>query len=107
MRIEGMLPRDQQDSIRAQVAEVLVGVFAQRLLPCIRGGRVCRAEVLLTNSAVQSLIRQGKYSQLESVMMSHQEQGMQTEKAACEQLCRAGLIARDFCADFRLGRIGG
>ncbi len=107
MRIEGMFPLDQQDSIRAQVAEVLVGVFAQRLLPCIRGGRVCRAEVLLTNSAVQSLIRQGKYSQLESVMMSHQEQGMQTEKAACEQLCRAGLIARDFCADFRLGRIGG
>lgn len=107
MRIEGTFPLDQQDSIRAQVAEVLVGVFAQRLLPCIRGGRVCRAEVLLTNSAVQSLIRQGKYSQLESVMMSHQEQGMQTEKAACEQLCRAGLIARDFCADFRLGRIGG
>ncbi|WP_074515150.1 PilT/PilU family type 4a pilus ATPase [Selenomonas sp. WCT3] len=107
MRIEGMFPLDQQDSIRAQVAEVLVGVFAQRLLPCIRGGRVCRAEVLLTNPAVQSLIRQGKYSQLESVMMSHQEQGMQTEKAACEQLCRAGLIARDFGADFRLGRIGG
>ena len=94
MRIEGMFPLNQQDSIRAQVAEVLLGVFSQRLLPCLAGGRVCMTEVLLTNPAVQSLIRQGKYSQLESVMMSHQEEGMQTEKAARERLYRAGLIAR-------------
>lgn len=106
-RIEGMFPLDQQDSIRAQVAEVLVGVFAQRLLPCLRGGRVCMAEVLLTNPAVQSLIRQGKYSQLESVMMSHQAQGMQTEQMAREQLYRAGLITRTIGTEYRQVRIGG
>ncbi|WP_075427941.1 PilT/PilU family type 4a pilus ATPase [Selenomonas sp. GACV-9] len=95
MRIEGMFPLDQQDSIRAQVAEVLTGVFAQRLLPCRRGGRVCMAEVLLTDPAVRSLIRQGKYSQLESVMLSHQQQGMQTETLARKMLYQQGLITRE------------
>lgn len=97
MRIEGMFPLDQQDSIRAQVAEVLTGVFAQRLLPCTRGGRICMAEVLLANPAVRSLIKQGKYNQLESVMLSHQPQGMQTEKIARELLFRQGLITRKLC----------
>ncbi len=95
MRIEGMFPLAQQDSIRAQVAEVLDGIFAQRLLPCCAGGRVCMSEVLLAVPAVRSLLRQGKYSQLESVMMSHQQQGMQTGQAAIEHLYRQRRIARE------------
>lgn len=95
MRIEGMFPLAQQDSIRAQVAEVLTGIFAQRLLPCCQGGRVCMSEVLLAVPAVRSLLRQGKYSQLESVMMSHQQQGMQTGQAAAEHLYRQRRITQE------------
>ena len=107
MRIEGMFPLDQQDSIRAQVAEVLTGVFAQRLLPCTRGGRICMTEVLLANPAVRSLIKQGKYNQLESVMLSHQQQGMQTEKIARELLFRQGLITRKLCEGGSWALMGG
>lgn len=105
MRIEGMFPLPQQDSVRAQVAEVLTGIFAQRLLPCSRGGRVCMTEVLLADAAVRNLIRQGKYSQIESVMMSHQQQGMRTSSAALNMLYQKGLISRETCEKYRAGGV--
>ena len=105
MRIEGMFPLSQQDSVRAQVSEILTGVFAQRLLPSCRGGRVCMTEVLLVDAAVRNLIRQGKYGQLESVMMSHQQQGMQTSSVALDTLYRKGLITRKTCEKYRTGGV--
>ena len=91
--MEGMFPSGQQSAIRAQIADVLTGVFAQRLLPCRQGGRVCMAEVLLTEPAVRNLIRQGKYMQLESIMLSHQQDGMQTRSMAVERLYKNGIIS--------------
>lgn len=105
MRMEGMFPMSQQDSVRAQVAEVLTGVFAQRLLPSSRGGRVCMTEVLLADTAVRNLIRQGKYSQIESVMMSRQQQGMRTSSAALDMLYRQGLITQETCEKYRAGGV--
>lgn len=105
MRMEGMFPLSQQDSVRAQIAEVLTGVFAQRLLPSTRGGRVCMTEVLLADAAVRNLIRQGKYSQIESVMMSHQQQGMRTSSAALDMLYQKGLITRETCEKYRAGGV--
>ena len=43
-------------------------------------------EVLLTNPAARSLIRQGKYLQLPNVMMNGQAQGMQTMDAALKAI---------------------
>lgn len=52
-------------------------------------------EVLLRESSVASLIRQGKYSQIEMAMMTHQAQGMQTRAQALQKLLQQGLIARE------------
>ena len=100
-RMEGMFPSGQQASVRAQVADVLTGVFAQRLLPCQQGGRVCMAEVLLTEPAVRNLIRQGKYMQLESIMLSHQQDGMQTRSMAVDRLYQDGMISHETRERFR------
>lgn len=95
MRMEGLFPADQQDSVRAQLAEVLAGIFAQRLLPCKQGGRICMTEVLLAEPSVRNLIRQGKAAQLESIMLSHKKDGMQTRSMAVEHLYEAGIISRE------------
>ena len=87
-RIEGFYPQEEQSIVRAQVADVFCAIFAQELLPARRGGRVPLVEVLLREPSVCSLIRQGKYSQIEMAMMTHQAQGMQT-------LLHQGLIARE------------
>ena len=95
MRIEGLFPTNQQGMIRAQIAEVLSGIFAQRLLPCKQGGRICMTEVLLAEPSVRNLIRQGKAAQLESIMMSHKKAGMQTQSLAVECLYEKGRITRE------------
>ncbi len=106
-RMEGMFPSGQQSAIRAQIADVLTAVFAQRLLPCRQGGRVCMAEVLLTEPAVRNLIRQGKYMQLESIMLSHQQDGMQTRSMAVEGLYKKGIISCETRERYRDGTAAG
>ena len=95
LRMEGLFPHDQRDSIRALIAQVLTAIIAQNLLPANGGGRTALFEVLLKNPASASLIRQGKYNQLLSVMQSHQELGMQTRSQALQKLWQAGKISQD------------
>ena len=94
-RIEGFYPQEEQSIVRAQVADVFCAIFAQELLPARRSGRVPLVEVLLREPSVCSLIRQGKYSQIEMAMMTHQAQGMQTRRQALQKLLQQGLIARE------------
>ena len=86
---------EEQSIVRAQVADVFCAIFAQELLPARKGGRVPLVEVLLREPSVCSLIRQGKYSQIEMAMMTHQAQGMQTRRQALQKLLQQGLIARE------------
>ncbi len=92
LRMEGMFPLEEQSSLRSLLAEVLQGIFAQRLVPAAGGGRMAVTEVLLANPAVRSLIRQGKYNQLISVMLSQQAVGMQTLAMDAQRLWQAGRI---------------
>lgn len=94
-RIEGFYPQEEQSIVRAQVADVFCAILAQELLPARKGGRVPLVEVLLREPSVCSLIRQGKYSQIEMAMMTHQAQGMQTRGQALQKLLQQGLIARE------------
>ena len=97
LRMEGMFPLEEQSSLRSLLAEVLQGIFAQRLVPAAGGGRMAVTEVLLANPAVRSLIRQGKYNQLVSVMLSQQAVGMQTLAMDAQRLWQAGRIDGAVC----------
>lgn len=88
MRVESIFPLDRRDAIRDQFADVFTAIVSQQLLRSKSGNRVCAAEVLLATPASRSLIRQGKYIQLESVMMSGRAQGMQTMQDAVERAMR-------------------
>lgn len=93
LRVEGMFPPDVRDMVRAQFADVLTGIFAQRLLPRKGGGRVAEFEVLCATPAVRNILRQGSCGQLTSVMMSGAAQGMQTAEMAETALRAQGIIA--------------
>ena len=81
MRVETMFPLVQRDAIRDLFADEFSAIISQQLVKTARG-RTCAAEVLLANPAARSLIRQGKYVQLQNVMMSGRAQGMQTMELA-------------------------
>ncbi len=101
MRVEGMFPAGQRDAIRDQFAAVFTGILSQELLPAVGGGRVSAVEALLATTAARNLVRQGKYHQLPSVMMSGREEGMQTREMAWKDLWQKGLIAKETLGAYR------
>jgi twitching motility protein PilT len=72
-------PSDIQSSIRAQVADCLVGIVCQRLQYLHRWQiRVPQCEVLLPNSGARGIIRAGQFSQITNAIQSGGEEGMWT-----------------------------
>lgn len=84
-RIVNLFPPEQQNSVRATLADVLKGVVSQNLLRRIGGGRVAALEILVVNSAVANLIREAKLHQLINIM--------QTGKAAGNMILNDSLAA--------------
>jgi len=58
------------------LAAALKGIVAQNLLKKKGGGRVAALEVLVVNTAVASLIREGKTTQVMSIMQTAKKEGM-------------------------------
>ena len=75
-RIIDIFPASQQQQIRSQLANILVAVVSQRLIPRIGGGRIPAVEVLLNNDAVSNLIREGQIHQIVNVLDTSLEEGM-------------------------------
>ncbi|UCC23863.1 MAG: type IV pilus twitching motility protein PilT [Gemmatimonadales bacterium] len=77
-RIIDGFPADQQDQIRAMLADSLKGVISQVLLRKKDGvGRVAAQEVMVVTGAVANLIRESKLHQIPSIMQTGKKDGMQ------------------------------
>jgi twitching motility protein PilT len=95
-RIIDVFPPHQQNQIRLQLASVLEGIICQTLLPKIdEKGRACAQEILIATSAVRNLIREGKSHQLQSVLQSSAQHGMQTLDGALKNLVLKGEVAAE------------
>ena len=75
-RIVDAFPPHQQSQIRLQLANVLLGIISQRLIPRVNGGRIAAAEILTANDAIRSLIREGKTHQIANVIKTSATDGM-------------------------------
>ena len=104
-RMIDVFPPHQQPQVRSQLSNILMAICAQRLVPAIGGGRVVAAEVMIANSAVRSVIREGKTHQLDTIIQTGADQGMQTMDRTLVKLIQAGLItydnAREYAVDVR------
>ncbi|WP_394650569.1 type IV pilus twitching motility protein PilT [uncultured Deinococcus sp.] len=95
-RIVDVFPEEQQEQIRVQLANNLVAVMTQQLLPRLDGqGRALAYELLIANPAVRALIREGKTYQLTSVMQTGSREGMVTMDAFLANLYRRRVISYD------------
>lgn len=75
-RLLDVFPPAQQTQIRASVAESLRGIVCQRLLPGADGHLVLACEILVSNTAIQNLIREGKSTGLRNTMETGLKEGM-------------------------------
>lgn len=91
-RMIDVFPPYQQPQIRAQLSNILMAICSQRLVPAIGGGRVPATEILISNSAVRNIIREGKSHQLDAVIQTGAEQGMQSMDRDLVNLVQNGII---------------
>ena len=94
-RIIDVFPSNQQDQARVQLSLVLQGVVAQLLLPKPGGGRVLATEIMIATPAVRSTIREGRIHQLDNLITTGQQYGMQTLNHSLLELVQNGYIQRE------------
>jgi twitching motility protein PilT len=94
-RMIDVFPPHQQPQIRSQLSNILMAVCSQRLVPAIGGGRIAAAEVLVATPAVRNIIREGKTHQLEAVIQTGAEYGMQSMDKTLVQLVHNGTVSYD------------
>ena len=93
-RIIDVFPGDQQPQVRIQLANSLQGVVTQQLVPTVDGrNRAVAAEIMVSNTAIRALIRDGKIHQIHNAMMAGRRQGMQKMDDSLADLVRRGLVS--------------
>jgi twitching motility protein PilT len=93
-RIMDVFPAEQQAFVQRQLAENLLAVLSQRLLPQLKGKtRIPVMEILINSSTIKGLIQEGKFDEIVKVMEeSKSYYGMQTFNQALLELCAKGKI---------------
>ncbi|HPR10022.1 MAG TPA: type IV pilus twitching motility protein PilT [Candidatus Saccharibacteria bacterium] len=102
-RMIDVFPPHQQPQIRSQLSNILMAICSQRLIPAIGGGRIAAAEILVATPAVRNIVREGKTHQLDAVIQTGAEFGMQSMDKTLVSLIHSGTItyeeARNYAVD--------
>jgi twitching motility protein PilT len=92
-RIVDMFPGEQQNQVRAVLADTLKAVIAQTLCRRIGGGRIAALEILISDFGVASLIRDGKSHQLLSAMQTGKAKGNRMLNEELARLVKEKIIS--------------
>ncbi|MFZ5353583.1 MAG: type IV pilus twitching motility protein PilT [Bacillota bacterium] len=99
-RVIDVFPPHQQQQIRVQLSSVLEGIISQQLLPRADGsGRVAAHEIMITNTAIKNLIREGKTHQIQNLIQTGSKAGMKTMDYALSELYRKGVVTKEVALD--------
>jgi twitching motility protein PilT len=75
-RIIDVFPTNQQEQIRTQLANAIIGILSQALLPRKPKGLVAAYEMLVVTPAIANLIREGKTFRINSSIQTGRKFGM-------------------------------
>src|SRR5690606_9420583 len=101
-RMIDVFPPHQQPQLHAQLSNILIDISSQRFIPTIGSGRVAAAEVLIATPAVRNIIREGKSHQLDAVIQTGADKGMQSMDRTLVSLIRSGSITYDDAKTFAI-----
>jgi len=95
-RMINVFPPHQQGQIRVQLAESILGVIAQTLLPTLDGeGRVPVVELMIANPAIRNIIREEKVHQMATLIQMGKKDGMVSLDQSLKILLNEGKISRE------------
>jgi len=92
-RIVDVFPAEQQNQIRFQLSSSLLGIVSQRLVPRIRGGFIPVCEIMISNTAIATLIRENKVHEMPAVIETSAKAGMISLNRSLADLVRKKEIS--------------
>ena len=103
-RVIDLFPVHERHFAQTRLASLLIAIMCQALVPTLQTeGRVPAIELMLANTAVRTLIREGKIHQLPNVIRTSAEEGMIMLDHSLGSLYKEGLIGAKsllaFCND--------
>ena len=101
-RIVDVFPDEQQKQVRLQLSNVIEAVFSMRLLPAVSGERAVGYEVMLGTSAIKTAIRDGKTHQIDNILQTSTEVGMNTLEMSLATLVKKGQITLETAQSYSL-----
>ena len=101
-RIVDVFPEEQQKQVKLQLSNVIEAVFSQRLVPSLQGGRLVAYEVMLGTTAIKTAIREGKTHQIDSILQTSHEIGMNTIETSLAALVKTGKISLEVAQSYSL-----
>ena len=94
-RVIDMFPAAQQQQIRLQFSQVLLGVLSQVLLPRNGGGRIAAFEIMPATPGIRKIIREGNILEILANLEMGGLEGKQSLDQALADLVKKGLVARE------------
>jgi len=94
-RVIDVFPADQQNQIRAMFSSTLQGVIAQKLVTTVGNkGRAAVMEVMIASHAVRNMIRERKVHQINTIIQTSSDAGMQTIDQSLMRMLEEGVIEK-------------
>lgn len=94
-RVIHAFPEEKHLAIQSQFSGIIEAVISLRLLPGKDGEVYPAAEILLASSGVRNLIREGKFEQIDNVIHTSSNIGMQSLERSLAQLIQDGIVEPD------------
>jgi len=99
-RILDVFPSHQQDQVKLQLANVLIGICSQQLLPLPGGGRMVATELMWAVPSVRNCIRERKIPGLKSIIQTGSDFEMHTMDQDLARLVREGKVPYELAATY-------
>ena len=103
-RMIEFFPPEKQEVIRSIMAGVLRGVISQRLLPRVDSGRVAAVEVMVMNSRIADLVREGRADEITDAVAEGEFFQMQTFTQALIEHVLSGRVDEETAANAATNR---
>lgn len=94
-RIIDVFPASSQQQVKIQLSMVLQAVISQQLIPSTDGGLVPAFEIMICNSAIRNMIREGKVHMMDNMIYAGVNEGMITMDSSILKLYNEGKITRE------------
>lgn len=85
----------QQEQIKVQLSATLIGILSRRLIPSKKYGVINAVELMIVNSAIRNLIREGKSHQIDMVIDTSSGEGMISLNRSLADLVKQNLISQE------------